>query len=203
MHKKILLTLSLLTLLLPATTHAGFIFGFHPEFNDTEEILTIEKKYGFRSNATGYIFDTFSEGDAEYLRSAIRTLGKDRIYQVTISPFGLSARDVANGKYDAEYGRFFLLAKASGAKFIFRTMHEMNGSWYSWSGDPESFRRAWIRLWGLSRQYGLDDTNMLFVFSVNSQDLPSTDGSVGGPLIYCSPEQKAKTGCVTLEDFYP
>ena len=133
MHKKILLALSLLALLVPATTHAGFIFGFHPEFNDTTEIVQIENIFKFKTNAVGYIFDTFNEDDARHLMSGIITLGRDRVYHVTVSPMGLSARDVANGKYDEEYRRFFAIAKRSNARFIFRTMHEMNGSWYSWS----------------------------------------------------------------------
>lgn len=66
-------------------------------------------------------------------------------------------------------------------------MHEMNGSWYSWSGDPESFRRAWHRIYQMSREVGLTREQILFDFSVNSEDLPSIDGSVGGTLIACPP----------------
>ena len=102
----------------------------------------------------------------------------NRIYHVTVSPLGLSATEVADGKKDLEYIRFFRMAKASGARFIFRTMHEMNGSWYSWSGNPSEFRRAWAHVFALSREAGLDRKNILFDFSINSEDLPSTDGKI-------------------------
>lgn len=110
---------------------------------------------------------------------------------------------MANGKYDAEYRKFFKIAKASGAKFLYRTMHEMNGSWYSWSGDPTNFKKAWIHIYELSREEGLDTQSILFIMSVNSQDLPTVDGSIGGKMISCSPINKKKTGCRSFEDYYP
>lgn len=58
-------------------------------------------------------------------------------------------------------------------------MHEMNGSWYSWSGRPNDFKKAWKHVWNLSRELGLDQKNLLFAFSINSEDLPSSDGEVG------------------------
>ena len=85
----------------------------------------------------------------------------------------MSAKQIANGEHDVSYKRFFELAKKSEAKFIFRTMHEMNGSWYSWSGDPENFKKAWKHIHELSRKTGLSQSSILFVFSSNSQDLPS------------------------------
>lgn len=79
----------------------------------------------------------------------------------------------------------------------------MNGSWFSWSGDPEAFRKAWVHIHALSREEGLDASNLLFIMSMNSQDLPSEDGSVNGKMVFCSPERKKKTGCVSFEDYYP
>ena len=121
-----------------------------------------------------------------------------------ISPMGLSALEVSRGAYDAEYLRFFQLAKNSPAKFLFRTMHEMNGSWFSWSGDPANFRRAWAHIYELSRSAGLDTSNILFIFSVNSEDLPSfQEGVIGGEMIYCTPKLHLETGCKAMEDYYP
>lgn len=82
-------------------------------------------------------------------------------------------------------------------------MHEMNGSWYSWSGDPENFKRAWKRIYELSRNAGLSKENVLFVMSVNSQDLPSKDNRINGELVFCTPEVKKLTPCLTMEDYYP
>lgn len=131
--------------------YADFAFGIHTEDNDAAEITALESKYGFKSQVVGYIFDTFGENDAITLQKGMETLGKDRVYHVSISPLGLSAKEVADGKYDEEYLRFFKIVKVSGARVVFRTMHEMNGSWFSWSGDPDNFKRAWKRVHGLSR----------------------------------------------------
>ena len=53
---------------------------------------------------------------------------------------------------DAQYRRFFSLVRASRVRVLFRTMHEMNGSWYSWSGNPEAFKKAWKHVYALSRE---------------------------------------------------
>jgi hypothetical protein len=39
--------------------------------------------------------------------------------------------------------------------------------------------------------------------SVNSQDLPTADGSVGGEMISCSPVNKKLKKCLSFEDYYP
>lgn len=121
-----------------------------------------------------------------------------------ISPFGYTAAEVASGVYDTQYIRFFEAVKETKAKFLFRTMHEMNGSWFSWSGDPENFKKAWMHIYELSRKVGLDNSNILFIFSVNSEDLPAaTQGIIGGEMIYCTPKLHLESGCISLEDYYP
>lgn len=183
---------------------AEFAFGMYPEMNSTNNQMVLEKEYGFTSPIVGYIFDTFEESDANHLRTAVQKLGTGRVYHVGISPFGLSAAEVASGSYDAEYNRFFQVVKDTKAKFLFRTMHEMNGSWFSWSGDPENFRKAWIHIYELSRKVGLDSSNILFIFSVNSEDLPTvTEGIIGGEMIFCTPKLHQEIGCKAMEDYYP
>lgn len=203
MSRKILSFFALASLFSFSAANASFIFGIYPENNDTAEVVAIKKYYKVYSDAVGYIFDTFEQEDSDFLANAIKTLGEDRVYHITISPLGHSAEEVANGVYDAEYRRFFSMAKESKAHFIFRTMHEANGNWYSWSGDPAHFKLAWKHIWNLAREAGLTNANILFDFSVNSEDLPSADGSVGGTIVYCTQDQKKKTGCKTFEDFYP
>lgn len=105
--------------------------------------------------------------------------------------------------YDGGYRKFFQAVKDSRARFLFRTMHEMNGSWFSWSGDSDAFKRAWRHVYGISREMGLTTDNILFVFSVNSEDLPSVDGKIGSDIVYCSIETRKNTGCLTFEDYYP
>ncbi len=203
MHK-LLLLLPFLLITSYSQVSAEFAFGMYPEANSTNNQLLLEKENNFTSPIVGYIFDTFSESDAVHLRNAVKTFGVDRVYHVGISPMGLSALEVASGSYDAEYMRFFQVAKETKAKFLFRTMHEMNGSWFSWSGDPENFKKAWIHIYELSRKAGLDTSNILFIFSVNSEDLPAVSPWViGGEMIYCTPKLHAATLCKSLEDYYP
>lgn len=171
--KKSLLILPFLLLAFFSSASAEFAFGLYPEANSTNNEVQIEKENNFTSPIVGYIFDTFSESDATHLRTAVKTFGVNRVYHIGISPMGLSAAQVASGSYDTEYMRFFQVVKDSGAKFLFRTMHEMNGSWFSWSGDPENFKKAWTHIYELSRKAGLDNSNVLFIFSVNSEDLPA------------------------------
>lgn len=82
-------------------------------------------------------------------------------------------------------------------------MHEMNGSWYSWSGDPENFKKAWKHIHKISRDIGLSQSRILFVLSSNSQDLPSKNGILNGEMIFCSPAARLKTSCIAMEDYYP
>lgn len=196
-----LLSLFLITF---SQASAEFAFGIYPEANSTNNQLQIEKKYDFESPIVGYIFDSFEQSDAEHLSRAVQTFGTGRVYHVGISPMGLSAAQVANGEYDEQYMRFFEVVKETKAKFLFRTMHEMNGSWFSWSGDPVNFRKAWIHIYELSRKAKLDTSNILFIFSANSEDLPAAmDGVIGGEMIYCTPKLHVETACKALEDYYP
>lgn len=68
----------------------------------------------------------------------------------------------------------------------------MNGGWYPWGSNPETFKRAWIHVWNLSRSLGLDQNDILFDFSVNHWDMPTSE----------KPSQQAKlVQCKALEPF--
>ncbi len=134
MYKYILrLSVLLLSICTYQNTFADYLFGLYPENNSTIEIQTLEKSYGYKAPVVGFIFDTFTPSDADTLARSIATLGTDRVYHITLSPFGYSSAQVAGGEFDAAYIRLFQTMKKSGVKFVFRTMHEMNGSWFSWS----------------------------------------------------------------------
>lgn len=53
-------------------------------------------------------------------------------------------------------------------------MHEMNGGRYPWSGNPTSFKQAWRHIYQLSREAGLDQSQILFDFSTNGWDMPTS-----------------------------
>ncbi len=83
-------------------------------------------------------------------------------------------------------------------------MHEMNGGWYSWSGDPVNFKKAWKHIYELSRESGLTKMDIQFVFSVNSQDLPSVGNpSPSAELTVCNQKIREITNCRTFENYYP
>lgn len=84
-------------------------------------------------------------------------------------------------------------------------MHEMNGGWYPWSSNPEAFKQAWIHVWQLSRSEGLDQSDILFDFSVNGRDLPARGGipSQKAVFVHCEPQLKMELACPTMEDYYP
>ncbi|MDO4713662.1 MAG: glycosyl hydrolase [bacterium] len=100
---------------------------------------------------------------------------------------------------------FFESIKNLDLKVIFRTMHEMNGGWYPWSSNPEAFQEAWRHIWRLSRAVGLDQSHILFDFSVNAWDLPAKDRNPSQTTVYehCYPKVKDKLGCPSFEDYYP
>lgn len=74
-----------------------------------------------------------------------------------------SNRAIASGKHD-RYIRAFAKSLASYRKKIYlRLAHEFPGSWYPWSRDPASYRRAWRRIHLIVRRAGA--SNVRFVWS--------------------------------------
>jgi hypothetical protein len=80
----------------------------------------------------GYIFDGPNmQYSIEQLDLIAKELGTGRVYTITLAPYSGSAQAVAEGKYDDMYLSFFSKVKTLDMKIIFRTMHEMNGGWYT------------------------------------------------------------------------
>lgn len=81
-------SLLLLALLLVFTSNAhAYTLGLYPSSNNYREVAMIEKEQKISIPMVGFIFDTFNEADAKMLANAIKTLGKEKIYHVTISPY--------------------------------------------------------------------------------------------------------------------
>lgn len=93
--------------------HANFALGAFSQDNHIEEFVQREKIQGVHYQIVAFTYDTFGPSDGEHLQKAIDTLGQNRVYHISISPYGLSAKQVANGEYDAQYTRFFEIAKKS------------------------------------------------------------------------------------------
>jgi Glycosyl hydrolase family 26 len=78
---------------------------------------------------------------------------------------GYSNRDIAAGAQDAYILAFARSLATFQGRVDLRYAHEMNGTWYPWSHDPVSYRRAWRHIVGLFRSAGA--SNVRFVWSVN------------------------------------
>ena len=76
--------------------------------------------------------------------------------------------EIASGAHDSYIRQEAQAAKAWGAPLMIRFGHEMNGDWYSWSGDPSDFVAAWRRVVSVFRAEGA--ANVTWVWSPNIQE---------------------------------
>ena len=79
-----------------------------------------------------------------------------------------SLSDIASGDYDGYLHEQAKVAKAWGSTLLLRFGHEMNGTWYSWAGSPESFVAAWRHVVSVFQADGV--TNVKWVWSPNIQE---------------------------------
>ncbi len=187
-----------------------YLFWLRLQDNDYDIIPKLEKKFGVYVPIVSIIYDDFNRWEQEKLIKTFKNLGKDRIYHIDINPFWYSLselmKDPKHKWWEEKYKSLFKIIKKLDVKVIFRFLHEMNGGWYSWSSDPASFPIFWKMVWNWSRDEWLDRSNILFDFSINSQDLPAIPGAIinqGTPVITCNQKQKEETWCLTFEDYYP
>ncbi len=95
---------------------------------------------------------------------------------VTTDQPDFSLRQIADGRYDSYVTAFAKALAQWGKRVYLRPMHEMNGTWYPWSGtvngnSPEEFRLAWRHLHDLFAAAGA--TNVRWVFCANADDVPA------------------------------
>lgn len=64
---------------------------------------------------------------------------------LTLQPVNESLTDIAAGLFDAYIDQWATTAAAEGT-MVWRWGHEMNGTWYSWAGNPANFIAAWQRI---------------------------------------------------------
>jgi len=79
-----------------------------------------------------------------------------------------SLSGIASGAYDSYLHEAAKVAKSWGSPMMIRFAHEMNGTWYSWSGSPETFVAAWRHVVSIFRADGA--TNVKWVWSPNIQE---------------------------------
>lgn len=194
------------SIILSIATTQAYTFGMLSHDDSIESIQAIEEKHQIKLNMVSIIRDEYNQQAQEVLQRLPSTLGTGRVYHLTLSPRAYTAEQVYGGYFDREYSLLFKNIKNSGIKVIFRTMHEMNGWRYPRSGNPEQFKKARAHIYTLSREAGLDQSQILFDFSTNAWDMPAVgwvDPWNTSNLIKCTPAIKKKIQCITWEDYYP
>jgi cellulose synthase (UDP-forming) len=73
---------------------------------------------------------------------------------------------ITSGVYDEYIRTWAKAAKDYKKPFFLRFAHEMNGNWYPWANDPESYKRMWIHVHDIFAQVGA--TNVIWVWSPNN-----------------------------------
>lgn len=79
---------------------------------------------------------------------------------------------IASGAADDELDTFLRQLDAFPGQVDLRFAHEMNGSWYSWAGEPALYLRAWMRVHDRIDQLA---PRVRMVWSVNNVDSPSSN----------------------------
>jgi beta-mannanase len=80
--------------------------------------------------------------------------------------------EIASGSQDAAVSRFLTQLKSFQGPVVIRFAHEMNGSWYSWAGDPTTFKTAWAHIHSKVAELA---PNVKMAWSVNNVDVPSSN----------------------------
>lgn len=184
--------------------------GIHGlQFQDDIKDLTRRESLqdGKKVDIIWLIFDHYTEAESVYLHKVVDQLWTGRVYHISLSPYGYTSTQVANGEYDVEYKRFFKEIKEMNIQVVFRTMHEMNGGRYSWASKPEEFKKARRYVHTMARKdFDLQSDTLLFSLSFNSQDLPTTEAvpTQNSYYEYCSQWRiDNKWRCPRMEDYYP
>ena len=90
---------------------------------------------------------------------------------VTWEPAGEDLSQIAAGAYDGYLEESARIAKSWGGTLLIRFAHEMNGTWFSWSGSnssPADFVAAWRHVVSVFRAEGAG--NVRWVWSPNIQE---------------------------------
>lgn len=78
--------------------------------------------------------------------------------------------DIATGKYDIFFSTWAQAAKADGRRVLLRFGFEFNGDWFTWSGKPELFIKAWRRIHDIFQKEGAQHVE--WVWSPNIVSVP-------------------------------
>lgn len=81
-----------------------------------------------------------------------------------------SRESIIAGDHDAYIREWAVGLKSLGFEIYLRPMHEANGDWYHWCGNPALYREAWRHMRRIFRAEGVE--NVKWVWCVNVSDQP-------------------------------
>jgi Glycosyl hydrolase family 26 len=88
---------------------------------------------------------------------------------VTVEPYGMSLRAIADGAYDSHIHAEASVAKSFNGELLVRFAHEMNGNWYPWASGHGSTAQDYVDAWrhyvSVFREDGA--ANVRFVWAPN------------------------------------
>jgi hypothetical protein len=190
------LCLALLAMALPALAGAGdVLFGAHTDGavydGGVERIDALQRRLDRRVAIVNWYQNWSSDPGREWISDLhpelVRAVTRsDRLPLLTWEPWDPARgadqpryrlRRIASGAYDGYLRSWARGLKALGERVYLRPMHEMNGTWYPWSGtvngnDPEDYRAAWRHVHDVFADVGA--RNVRWVWSPLNVDAPAT-----------------------------
>jgi len=71
-----------------------FIFGLKIQDNNADIALNIENTFHIRIPVIGLFYDDFGDREYSQFTDAVEKLGRDRVYHLTVNPFGYTAKEL-------------------------------------------------------------------------------------------------------------
>jgi hypothetical protein len=135
-----------------------------------EDLAALETWTG-KKNSVVVLFTSFNEAFPTTQVENLWNNGNTPL--ITLEPQGYTAAQLAAGDADAiatQWAADFKawLNQGENRSAFLRFGHEMNGNWYSWSGDPTHYVNAWQRLHAILSAQGCK-----WVWAVNNTDVNS------------------------------
>ncbi len=164
-------------LALAAPAQGAYVGVFNPDLTRRSDALAVwNRTHGVQARIVTWYQGW--RGEQSRFRADWATWVSDRgaIPLITWEPSGtggpeVTLRGIAAGRYDPYIRSWARAAAAYGRPILLRPMHDMNGSWYSWSIDaagnsPSVFAAAWRHLHDVFAEEGA--TNVGWVWAVHS-----------------------------------
>lgn len=85
---------------------------------------------------------------------------------ITWEPWQASLDDIVDGKHDAYIHQWAKAIEDYGRNVYLRFAHEMNGTWYPWGNQPQTFRKAWAHVQTIFNQ---TNAKVWWIWSPNVQ----------------------------------